>query len=859
MAEGASDKKEKSPEKVASEKDVAAAVEKAKTPKTPTVKLPENFITVIKEIGITLKDIKLVNANLEKALANLNSKQTTTDTSSGFKDFFKKLNKPEPTTKDATKEVEGRPATIFDKTILGLEKAFINLNKSILLFTDKGKEEDTGASVLKKKETQPVIVEEYGDKALRAQYEFYRKDPLPVKLAEIEDKIFVKLEKLFEKLGKGKSTSGDTGFFAGILNAVKSMGPALKALGAGLGKGFEFLGKGIGAGVAAIGKGFGSFLQGFSAGLGPLATGLATLANPATAIGLGLVVLAINGLALALRVAAPAIKEIIPLFTKIAEIIGGVLLKAIETIGDVLKTALKEIPAIIKAIGSGIATVFSEVVKAVGEAISTILNTAGPALFELTKIIGDVAVKIAKELGPVITALVPAFVEVVKVVKEGLITTLQFLSPIFGKVVDGVRELASILGNILVKAIEGISPVLQSLGVALEGIVNNIGKSIDAISTVLSKLIGLFDTGFTAVKDITVKFFDSVQNITDILGKTITNTITGIKDLIVDTLKTVVIGIKELSNIGFINMTKVAAGITEIALALGKFTLEVVKDGVRMFAMLGRPDGPLSVLSNLTDKADDLKTLSDNIISFSQTLNTVDIAAEKLDQLAAVFLKFNDINLDKLKEITQLPFEKITKAATLAAFAATTAVSPVAAANETTFAAEPATPTQQVEVQSPVITAKAGPVIEQPEIEREETAETVSIKAPTTEPVERQAPATEKANKLIAGLSEKPAAAAIQGQIKANTAPIIPINPAIQSVPELTIIAEKIEKLIKTLQPMLEQRNAVAQTIDSSSTNAAAVATNNSTTIYTNSVDRDIPFIERNKYREQFMYSRGLI
>jgi hypothetical protein len=769
---------EKNPkENVASKQDVAAAIEKNKAPKNPTVKLPANFTKVVQEIGITLKDIKLVNSSLEKTLKELDntlatSKNTASEQNeSSIKNFFK------------------------------------NFNLSGLKTATPTTEEDTGAAVLKKEEPKPVIITNFDQEALKAQAEYYKREPLPIKLVEIEDKLLTKLEKMFEKLGKGGGKDSG-GFFNAIIGAVKSMGPALKALGLGLGKGFESLGKGIGGGVAAIGKGFGSFLAGFGAGLGPLAAGLRMLANPQVAIGLGLVVLAVNGLALALRIAAPAIKEIIPLFEKIAVVIGGVFIKAIETVGEVFKAAIKEIP---------------NMIRAVGDAIATVMERAGPTLLELARIIGDVVIKAIKEIGPIITALTPAFVALVKTIKEGVIETLNILKPVVITIIDGVKTLAGVIENILkaaidavapvlmglvpvvdklvtllgtalVEAIKGVSPVLQNLSAAIKSAIELIGKPIDAISNVVGKLLDLFKTTVTAVDNVVGKFLENADKIADVIGRTITGTIKGVKDLIVDTLSAVVTSIKQLSDIGVINMGKVALGLSKIASSLKDFAGEAVKDGVKIFASLGREGGPLDILSTLAGQVD------------------------KVDELVAAFLKFNSINVDKIKELTQLPLDKLAKALAVATLITTTATS---------------TPAPTTTAETIATSSTTAPVEEKPVVEPSPFAEVTALPKPT-----------------------------MQGEFGVNTAPILPVEPGTGSTPELATIAEKLERLIQTLQPLLEQRAAATAVVDntsSSNVNASVMGGTTNTTIFANSVERDIPFMERNKYREQFLYSRGLI
>lgn len=836
MAEGAPT--EQNPQvNVASKEDVAAAVEKAKTPKTQTLKLPANFLAVIKEIGVTLKDIKLVNSNLEKAISQLDKARPVPATTNKIEDLFKKLSLP-----------------IFKTETPVLPKPV---------------EQDTGAAALKKDEPKPVIIKKFDDEALKSQQEFFKKEPLPTKIAEIDDKILNKLEKLFEKLGKGKD-AGSGGFFASIVNAVKSIGPALKSLGAGLGKGFETLGKGVGEGITSIGKGFGGFLSGIGAGLGPLAAGLRTLANPQVAIGLGLVVLAINGLALALRIAEPALKAIIPLFEKIASVIGSVLLKAVETIGDIFKTAIKEIPSMIRA---------------VGDAIASVMERAGPTLLELARIIGDVVIKAIKEIGPVITALTPAFVALIKTIKEGVIETLKLLSPIIQSVIGGVKALAGIietiltkaidavtpvlmglvpvvdklvglLGTALVEAIKGVSPVLENLSSAIKTAIEVIGKPIDAISSIIGKLLDLFKTSISAVEGIVNKFLENADKIADVVGRTITNTIKGVKDLIVDTLGSVVSSIRQLSDIGLIKMGEVAAGLYKVANSLKDFTTEAVKEGVRVFAALGRPGGPLDILSTLAERADNLDILSKNITTLVDTFKTINVPTDKIDQLVSAFLKFNTINVDKIKELTQLPLEKLSRAIAISTLVTTAAVA-TPATKETPTTAAIATPATRETPTAPATTETT------PTTNTTTATVTQNVEAPAVEKLTAQKE-TEIAEPvaLISGLAKKPAAPTTQGEFAVNTTPMLPVEPvATQAIPELNLVVDKLNELIRSLQPLLEARKASEQVTPvggDSNLNAASLV-NNNTSIYTNETDRDIPFIERNKYRQQFIYNRGLI
>jgi len=121
----------------------------------------------------------------------------------------------------------------------------------------------------------------------------------------------------------GKATaaaaSSDSGGGGGILG--------------GIGVGLAALGKGLQALGTGAGKGIQLFLRG-------LASGLASLANPATLIGLGAVTLAIMGIGKALEMAAPFMEAFAP-----------VLMKVVETIQTVFVAAIEKIPETIRAIG----------------------------------------------------------------------------------------------------------------------------------------------------------------------------------------------------------------------------------------------------------------------------------------------------------------------------------------------------------------------------------------------------------------------------------------------------------------------------------------------------------------------------
>ena len=167
----------------------------------------------------------------------------------------------------------------------------------------------------------------------------------------------------------GKATaaaaSSDSGGGGGILGGI---GAGLAALG----KGLQALGSGAGRGIQV-------FLRG-------LAIGLASLANPATLIGLGAITLAIMGIGKALEMAAPFMEAFAP-----------VLMKVVETIQTVFVAAIEKIPETIKAIGE----VIMGVIGAISDSIVAIIDAVTSSIERLAAIDGSNLLQVGAGLGAV--------------------------------------------------------------------------------------------------------------------------------------------------------------------------------------------------------------------------------------------------------------------------------------------------------------------------------------------------------------------------------------------------------------------------------------------------------------------------
>jgi hypothetical protein len=161
---------------------------------------------------------------------------------------------------------------------------------------------------------------------------------------------------------------------AGAASSVAGKAGGAAGKGGGLGKGIAGVGKGIGKGVASVGKGLGAGISGL---LKSIASGLGALANPATLVGLAAVVLAINGIALAIRIMSPAFEPIGKMF---------------ESFGNTIRTIFNGLGDTIKDIGTSISTVINAIGDNIGKIIDKITSMKTAGTEATTKQIKDLSV-----------------------------------------------------------------------------------------------------------------------------------------------------------------------------------------------------------------------------------------------------------------------------------------------------------------------------------------------------------------------------------------------------------------------------------------------------------------------------------
>lgn len=182
--------------------------------------------------------------------------------------------------------------------------------------------------------------------------------------------------------------------FSSILNVIKNLGKAIgefvSDLAKGIGSAISSIASGIGSAMGAIGKGVGVALQGIGQGLRvfadpTVAAGLLVVTAAAIAFGLGI--------ALALRIATPAIKVLADMLVKLAPFLVAVFVPAINAVKEVVLKLVEVMGGIYMTVINAAKEVVLKLADVFGGIFMTVINAVKDTFLGLVDVIGGVLIK----------------------------------------------------------------------------------------------------------------------------------------------------------------------------------------------------------------------------------------------------------------------------------------------------------------------------------------------------------------------------------------------------------------------------------------------------------------------------------
>lgn len=292
----------------------------------------------------------------------------------------------------------------------------------------------------------------------------------------------------------GSETSAAQGKLAGFVNSV---GNLFKSIGTGISTAFQ----GIGTGISTALQGAATAISSLNP-VGVLSFGMA----------IGVVSLALVGLAKCRGDVLPFLQGLSDIFTSL---VGGVLdavasaIVKVAGVAVVLGQALAAAAPFVEALGTALATVASGIGEAiatiaegVGNGLATVITAIGPIAPQLATAIATIVTAIsegAAQIGPVIAQIVTACQPIVSDLTSLLETALTQISPI----IDSIGNCFKDLGTSIKTALEGVSGVIDSLGSAVSGVLDSIAGIIDSIGNAALNAGRGFDQMANGIKTIT--------------------------------------------------------------------------------------------------------------------------------------------------------------------------------------------------------------------------------------------------------------------------------------------------------------------------------------------------------------------
>lgn len=306
-------------------------------------------------------------------------------------------------------------------------------------------------------------------------------------------------------LFKKNATSGVSGATSVVRTASTSIVSVIRSLGQSVAAAARGIGQGIGAAFRGIGQGL--------AMVNPAT--IAALAVPILALGAAFALMGMQGQGI-----ATILQAVGSVVVSVGTAIGTILNLALQGLANALVIVAPALPTIassfamlsplITAAGTAIATVISAF-----SSLAPVITALGSALSQVISAISSGIAQIATAVTPIVEIVSSAFVQVVTVVSQAIVQIIQALAPFIPAISEMVQAVAPVLQS-LVEAfnnlISQISPIIDSLtqllqtfGEQVSSILESAGSVVEsfgsAIRNVLDGVAGIFESMGSAAKN----------------------------------------------------------------------------------------------------------------------------------------------------------------------------------------------------------------------------------------------------------------------------------------------------------------------------------------------------------------------
>ncbi len=302
--------------------------------------------------------------------------------------------------------------------------------------------------------------------------------------------------------------------------------------------------------------------------------------------------------------------------------------------------------------------------------------------------------------------------------------------------------------------------------------------------------------------------------------------------------------LERLANISAVDIGLLSASIVALGAAIAGFGAGSAAAGIGnfvggLFSTLSGQKSPIEQLIAIGEQASNIDNVVGSISALKESLTGFGDIKANLDPLKQFVDIVNGANIAKVAAIT----------AALAATAPTVALAATSPRPAATVATAPVA-TEQVQAET-IGPGQVQTEIEESEFERPLRIETDQGPAVPVSvlPAKVESIATREIEKLSQNIEN----------VAATPESELVLAPAMQQYSDdLRLISDRLEELINSIRPLIEEtggNNNILMPDESTTILANAPTITNPST----EINRDVPYIERNKYRQAAMYARGLL
>ena len=223
--------------------------------------------------------------------------------------------------------------------------------------------------------------------------------------------------------------------------------------------------------------------------------------------------------------------NLIPVFTTLGEVIGGVASAVVPAIQSALANLIPVIAQIITSV--------TEIINSVLPVVISLIQQLAPFITQIAQMVGNLVAALApmiaqlvSQLLPVVTNIIEVIMNVVEAVMPALISILNVVMSVIDAIVPIITNVVSNVVSAVGMIMSAIGPIVSFIGMVISAIMAVIGPIVSFIANIIASIISVIGTVIGVVTGVFSTVFSIVSGVFSNISNFISNVINGISKII---------------------------------------------------------------------------------------------------------------------------------------------------------------------------------------------------------------------------------------------------------------------------------------------------------------------------------------